>query len=148
MQRRALDVMDKHSNSEALRFDMMMQPGDIQYVNNFVVLARYHYYDGSAVFRADRSIEILQGGAPTTNTASDPGPGYTIADECGPFTYVAGQLVMARTAQPDSAGAQFFFTAGGRPFCLHAVLGSHSRRAPGSTKVAALLSRTTVRSVA
>jgi peptidyl-prolyl cis-trans isomerase B (cyclophilin B) len=77
-----------------------------------VVLARYHYYDGSAIFRADRSIEILQGGSPTTNSASDPGPGYTIADEGGPFTYVAGQLVMARTAQPDSSGAQFFFTAG------------------------------------
>lgn len=81
-------------------------------VNNFVVLARYHYYDDTAVFRADPSIEIIQGGAPTTNSASDPGPGYTIADEGGPYTYVPGQLVMARTAAPDSAGAQFFFTAG------------------------------------
>ena len=80
--------------------------------NNFVVLARYGYYDGSAVFRADDSIDILQGGAPITNSNSDPGPGYTIPDEGGKFTYVPGQLVMARTAQPNSAGAQFFFTTG------------------------------------
>ncbi len=80
--------------------------------NNFVVLARYKYYDGSAIFRADQSIDIVQGGAPTTNSPSDPGPGYTIPDEGGSFTYVPGQLVMARTAQPDSSGAQFFLTGG------------------------------------
>ena len=53
------------------------------------------------------------------------------------------QAVLQRT-QLGHSGAQFFFTAHGRPFCLHAVLGSHSRRAPGAAKVAALLSRTTV----
>jgi len=52
--------------------------------------------------------------------------------------------VLQRT-QLGHSGAQFFFTAEGRPFCLHAVLGSHARRAPGAAKVAALLSRTTVR---
>jgi cyclophilin family peptidyl-prolyl cis-trans isomerase len=80
--------------------------------NNFVVLSRYHYYDGSAIFRTDPSIDIIQGGAPTTQSASDPGPGYTIKDEGGKFTYAAGDLVMARTDQPNSAGAQFFFVTG------------------------------------
>ena len=80
--------------------------------NNFVVLARYGYYDGSAIFRADQSFDIVQGGAPTTNSPSDPGPGYTIPDEGDTFTYVPGQLVMARTSQPDSSGAQFFLTGG------------------------------------
>ncbi len=37
-ERHALDVMDRCSNSDELRYDMMMEPGDIQYVNNFVVL--------------------------------------------------------------------------------------------------------------
>jgi cyclophilin family peptidyl-prolyl cis-trans isomerase len=83
-----------------------------QTTNNFVVLARYKYYDGSAIFRADQSIDIVQGGAPTTNSPSDPGPGYTIPDEGGKFTYVPGQLVMARTSGPNSAGAQFFLTGG------------------------------------
>ncbi|MCC5953488.1 MAG: peptidylprolyl isomerase [Acidimicrobiia bacterium] len=79
-------------------------------VNNFVVLARYGYYDDTEIFRSDPSIGIIQGGAPTTNSAADPGPGYTIGDEADGFTYEPGQLVMARTPQPNSSGAQFFFT--------------------------------------
>ena len=43
--------------------------------NNFVVLARYHYYDNTTLFRTAQSIGIIQGGSPHTNSASDPGPG-------------------------------------------------------------------------
>lgn len=73
-------------------------------VNNFVVLARYGYYDDTPVFRTDPSIGIIQAGG------TDPGssPGYTIPDEGDGYTYEPGQIVMARTADPDSAGAQFF----------------------------------------
>lgn len=81
-------------------------------VNNFMTLARYGYYDDTAIFRTDTTIDIVQGGAPTTNDAADPGPGYSIGDEADGFTYEAGQLVMARTAEPDSSGAQFFFVGG------------------------------------
>lgn len=93
-------------------------------VNNFVTLARWGYYDGTLLFRTDPSIDIIQGGSPHTNSASDPGPGYTIADEpafevdgdtgqlVGPYRYQPGQIVMARSAGPDSAGAQFFLTTG------------------------------------
>ena len=49
--------------------------------------------------------------------------------------------VLQRT-QLGHSGAQWFFSVDGRAFCLHAVLGSHSRRAPGAVKVAGLLSRT------
>jgi peptidyl-prolyl cis-trans isomerase B (cyclophilin B) len=77
-------------------------------VNNFVVLARYGYYDGTPIFRTDPSIGIIQGGGEGTD---DPGPGYTIPDEGDGYTYEPGQIVMARTADPDSAGAQFFFVA-------------------------------------
>jgi len=78
-------------------------------VNNFVTLARYGYYDGTAIFRTDPSIGIVQGGSPTTNTPADPGPGYTIPDEGSAFTYQPGQLVMARSQGPDSTGGQYFF---------------------------------------
>ncbi|MEQ8718063.1 MAG: peptidylprolyl isomerase [Acidimicrobiales bacterium] len=78
-------------------------------VNNFVNLARYGYYDDTLVHRADDSIGILQGGAPTTNSAADPGPGYTIRDEGAGFTYEAGQIAMANRG-PDTAGGQWFFT--------------------------------------
>jgi cyclophilin family peptidyl-prolyl cis-trans isomerase len=91
--------------------------------NNFVVLARYRYYDGSSFPRTDQSIDIIQGGAPSTQTIADPGPGYTIDDEPdlpvdanggvkGHYAYHDGDLVMARTSGPDSASAQFFFAAG------------------------------------
>ncbi len=86
-------------------------------VNNFVYLARYHYYDGTRIFRTDTSIDIIQGGSPHTESASDPGPGYTIKDEGSGYTYAAGDLVMARTSQPNSAGAEYFFCTG--PKCAN-----------------------------
>ncbi len=94
-------------------------------VNNFVTLARWGYYDGTTFFRTDPSIDIIQGGGPHTESPSDPGPGYTIPDEPqfpfdaatgqvfdGPYRYVPGQLVMARSGGPDAGSAQFFFTTG------------------------------------
>ena len=77
-------------------------------VNNFVSLSRYKYYDGTTIFRTDPSIDIIQGGG---FSASD-SVGYTIKDEGGPFKYTEGDLVMARTGAPDSAGAQYFFATG------------------------------------
>lgn len=94
--------------------------------NNFVVLSRYHYYDGTVITRTASSIGIIQGGSPKTQTNSDPGPGYTIEDEGfeddivtsggqGPYRYTAGDLVYARPGgQPDSSSAQFFFCADDR----------------------------------
>lgn len=37
------------------------------------------------------------------------------------------------------SGGQWFFTAGGRAWCLYAVLGSHARRQHGAVKVNTLL---------
>jgi peptidyl-prolyl cis-trans isomerase B (cyclophilin B) len=76
--------------------------------NNFVNLARFKYYDNTPIFRTDQSIDIIQAGG-ENNSAST---GYTIPDEGGKFAYAAGDLVMARTGAPDSAGGQFFFVAG------------------------------------
>lgn len=81
-------------------------------VNNFVFLARWGYYDGTAMFRSNTGIDIIQGGGPHTQDNADPGPGYTIDDEGGPFSYQTGDLVMARTAAPNSASAQYFFSTG------------------------------------
>jgi cyclophilin family peptidyl-prolyl cis-trans isomerase len=90
-----------------------------QTTNNFVFLSRYHYYDNTRIFRTDTSIEILQGGSPTTESPSDPGPGYTIPDEGSPPRhYTEGDFVMARTQQPNSGGAQFFVVAGNKASAL------------------------------
>ena len=87
--------------------------------NNFVVLARFGYFDGTDLFRTEAASGIIQGGSPHTQSNTDPGPGYTIPDEALPFSaddYAPGTLAMARTAAPDSGSAQFFLLAneGGR----------------------------------
>ena len=98
-------VFDTTAGEMRIALDMANTPVT---ANNFAVLAQHRYYDETLLFRTDPSIGIIQGGAPHTNSPSDPGPGYTIPDEGAGFTYEPGQLVMARTAAPDSASAQFF----------------------------------------
>jgi cyclophilin family peptidyl-prolyl cis-trans isomerase len=83
-------------------------------VNNFVALSRYKYYDGTTIFRTDPSIDIIQGGG---FSASD-SVGYNIPDEGGPYSYSEGDLVMARTNAPNSAGAQYFFVTGPKASAL------------------------------
>ncbi len=77
---------------------------------NFVALAECGYYDGTVFHRTaalqDGTPFVIQGGDPTgTGTG---GPGYTIKDEPVTTTYHRGTVAMARTAQPDSVGSQFF----------------------------------------
>ena len=107
---------DTSEGKVEVQLDTTLTPGT---VNNFVTLARWKYYDGTSIFRTDTSIDIIQGGG-KTNTDS---PGYTIPDEGGtftwtdsggkgPFTYQAGDLVMARAGSPDSGGGQWFFGVG------------------------------------
>ncbi len=86
--------------------------------NNFAVLARYHYYDGTAITRIDPSIDILQTGSPKTQTIADPGPGYNIKDEGAGFSYTEGDVVMARGQAPDSGSAQYFFVVGPKAAAL------------------------------
>ncbi|RMH71758.1 MAG: peptidylprolyl isomerase [Actinomyces sp.] len=78
-------------------------------VNNFVVLARYHYYDGIVFHRVINGF-VLQGGDPTGTGRG--GPGYRFADELPPpGRYEIGSLAMAN-AGPDTNGSQFFIISG------------------------------------
>ena len=78
-------------------------------VNNFVVLARYHYYDGVGFHRVIPGF-VLQGGDPQgTGTG---GPGYKFEDELPPAgRYELGSLAMAN-AGPNTNGSQFFIISG------------------------------------
>lgn len=53
-----------------------------------------------------------------------------------PAEFAAGAL---QRPLPGQSGGQWFFTAAGRAWCLHVVLGSHARRMPSCAKVTALL---------
>ena len=78
-------------------------------VNNFVVLARYHYYDGVIFHRIIEGF-VCQGGDPTGTGRG--GPGYRFADELPkPGRYEVGSLAMAN-AGPDTNGSQFFIISG------------------------------------
>jgi peptidyl-prolyl cis-trans isomerase B (cyclophilin B) len=113
-------VLDTSEGEIRIDLDTESVPGT---VNNFATLARWGYYDNTLLFRTDPSIAIIQGGSPHTNSPADPGPGYTIRDEpaftlgasgapTGPYRYVPGQIVMARSGGVNAGSAQFFFTTG------------------------------------
>ncbi len=78
-------------------------------VNNFVFLARYHYFDGIVFHRVIPGF-VLQGGDPEGTGRG--GPGYRFADELPPAgRYEVGSLAMAN-AGPDTNGSQFFVISG------------------------------------
>ncbi len=78
-------------------------------VNNFVVLARYHYFDGIVFHRIIPGF-MLQGGDPEGTGRG--GPGYKFADELPrPGRYEIGSLAMAN-AGPNTNGSQFFVISG------------------------------------
>ncbi len=81
-------------------------------VNNFVYLARYHYYDGSTFHRVIQDF-VIQGGDPNGEPPGTGGPGYTIDEEPPePGEYQLGSLVMAKRNPPSTTGAQFFIVTG------------------------------------
>jgi peptidylprolyl isomerase len=78
-------------------------------VNNFVFLARWHYYDGIVFHRIIPGF-MLQGGDPQGSGRG--GPGYQFNDELpSPGRYEIGSLAMAN-AGPNTNGSQFFIVSG------------------------------------
>jgi cyclophilin family peptidyl-prolyl cis-trans isomerase len=75
-------------------------------VNNFVTLARYHYFDGIGCHRIIPGF-MAQCGDPS-GTGSG-GPGYSFQDELPtePAPYKKGALAMANSG-PNTQGSQFF----------------------------------------
>ena len=73
-------------------------------VNNFVVLARNHFYDGLTFHRVVSGF-VVQGGDPSGNGSG--GPGYQFNDEKVTGAYTAGCVAMAN-AGPNTNGSQFF----------------------------------------
>lgn len=82
-----------------------------QTVANFIELANKGFYDGLTFHRVIPGF-VIQGGCPQgTGTG---GPGYSIKGEFAmngfenPLKHERGVLSMARAADPNSAGSQFF----------------------------------------
>ena len=78
-------------------------------VNNFVTLARYHYFDNTECHRIIPGF-MAQCGDPTATGTG--GPGYRFADELPEAgEYQIGSLAMANSG-PNTNGSQFFIISG------------------------------------
>lgn len=93
-------------------------------VENFKTLSKKGFYDGTCFHRVIKGF-MIQGGDPLTKDPSAEarwgtgGPGYSVKAEFNDRPHVRGVLSMARSADPDSAGSQFFICHGDPRFLDH-----------------------------
>ena len=83
-----------------------------EHVKNFTDLAKKGFYNGTTFHRVIPGF-MVQGGCPNTKEGAGGmpgtgGPGYTIKAEFNDTEHLRGVVSMARAADPDSAGCQFF----------------------------------------
>jgi peptidyl-prolyl cis-trans isomerase B (cyclophilin B) len=82
-------------------------------IENFKKLARQGFYDGTIFHRIIKGF-MIQGGDPNSkdpakeNSYGQGGPDYKIKAEFNDHPHDSGVISMARSADPDSAGSQFF----------------------------------------
>ena len=75
------------------------------HAENFLKLTRKGFYDGIAFHRIIPGF-VIQGGCPKGDGTG--GPGWTVKAEFNERKHEPGVLSMARSADPNSAGSQFF----------------------------------------
>jgi peptidyl-prolyl cis-trans isomerase B (cyclophilin B) len=84
-----------------------------KHVDSFIKLAEQGFYNGTTFHRVIPGF-MIQGGDPNSKDASNRamhgtgGPGYNVPAEFSNKPHQRGILSMARSANPDSAGSQFF----------------------------------------
>src|SRR5574338_612050 len=84
-----------------------------KHVENFVKLAKSGLYNGTIFHRVIPGF-MIQGGDPNTkdslkkDTYGQGGPGHNVKAEFSELPHKRGIVSMARAADPDSAGSQFF----------------------------------------
>ncbi len=90
------------------------------HVSNFIALAKSGFYNGTTFHRVIPNF-MIQGGDPNTKSPdrSKHGmgdPGYRLKAEFSGKSHKRGIVSMARAADPDSAGSQFFICVADTPF--------------------------------
>jgi len=90
------------------------------HVNNFIELAKRGFYDDTTFHRVIPGF-MIQGGDPNSKEHDKSrhgmgGPGHTVKAEFNSRPHKRGTLSMARAADPDSAGSQFFICVADAPF--------------------------------
>ncbi|OGW37513.1 MAG: peptidylprolyl isomerase [Nitrospirae bacterium GWD2_57_9] len=102
-------IIETKFGNITLKFFPEVAPG---HVKNFLDLAKKGFYDGTTFHRVIPNF-MIQGGDPNSKNADKRthgtgGPGYMIKAEFNEKPHKRGTLSMARAANPDSAGSQFF----------------------------------------
>ncbi len=91
------------------------------HVDNFLKLAKSGFYNGTIFHRVIPGF-MIQGGDPNTKSSfnreiyGQGGPGYAIKAEFSDVPHKRGIVSMARAADPDTAGSQFFIVIENSPF--------------------------------
>ena len=91
-----------------------------KHVESFLNLARKGFYNGTIFHRVIPGF-MIQGGDPNTKDPSKQrdygtgGPGYNLPAEFNKIPHERGILSAARTADPNSAGSQFFIMVARSP---------------------------------
>ena len=86
----------------------LLTEADEAAVNNFVFLARYHFYDGLDFHRVATDF-VIQGGDPLGDGSGGPGYEWTGGRPESPDVYQAGSVSMANSGgDPATNGSQFF----------------------------------------
>ncbi len=90
------------------------------HVKNFIDLAKKGFYDGTTFHRVIPGF-MIQGGDPNTKNSDKSrhgmgGPGYSVKAEFNKKQHKRGIVSMARAADPNSAGSQFFICVADTPF--------------------------------
>ena len=89
-------------------------------VRNFSKLAKSGFYNGTLFHRVIPGF-MIQGGDPNTKNPDKSmwgqgGPGYNLKAEFNSRSHLRGIVSMARAADPDSAGSQFFIVTNDSTF--------------------------------
>jgi peptidyl-prolyl cis-trans isomerase B (cyclophilin B) len=89
-------------------------------VRNFLELAKSGFYNGTLFHRVIPGF-MIQGGDPNTknpdkSTWGQGGPGHNLKAEFSSRSHLRGIVSMARAADPDSAGSQFFIVTSDSTF--------------------------------
>ncbi len=110
-------VIETRFGKITLRFFPEVAPNHVQ---SFLKLAREGFYNGTTFHRVIPGF-MIQGGDPNSKNPNRAihgtgGPGYSLKAEFNDRPHKRGALSMARSADPNSAGSQFFLCVAPAPF--------------------------------
>ena len=109
------DIAVVETNLGTIKFELSDDKAP-KHVANFEKLANSKFYDGTKFHRVIPGF-MIQGGDPLSKGADRSkmgggGPGWTVDAEFNDTSFDRGIVGMARSADPNSAGSQFFIMVG------------------------------------